>query len=213
MEIGIILGWLISSIIIGAIGSTRKIGFFGAFALSLLLSPLIGLIISLVSKSKSDLEYQETLLNTLNQQKEISEKESNQKNISKITDELRKIKDLLDNEVINQDEFEKIKKRLVESIDSNNKTEDSSSILDSNKKYDPQKYFDGKLDIPKVISRNKNKIKFEDNEVTEVIKDIDEKYFFISKYGRQYYKSLDSAINASYIYKKTNKISTIDINE
>jgi vacuolar-type H+-ATPase subunit I/STV1 len=157
MEIGIILGWLISSIIIGAIGSTRKIGFFGAFALSLLLSPLIGLIISLVSKSKSDLEYQETLLNTLNQQKEISEKESNQKNISKITDELRKIKDLLDNEVINQDEFEKIKKRLVESIDSNNKTEDSSSILDSNKKYDPQKYFDGKLDIPKVISRNKNK--------------------------------------------------------
>ncbi len=49
---GVILFWLIFAIVIGAIGDKRKIGFAGGFFLSLLLSPLIGLIIVLVSEKK-----------------------------------------------------------------------------------------------------------------------------------------------------------------
>lgn len=44
--------WLIFSVIVGIIAREKRIGFFGGFFLSLLLSPLIGLIIALVSKSK-----------------------------------------------------------------------------------------------------------------------------------------------------------------
>jgi tetratricopeptide (TPR) repeat protein len=49
---GAVFFWFIFSIIIGAIGEKRKIGFAGGFFLSLLLSPLIGLIIVLVSEKK-----------------------------------------------------------------------------------------------------------------------------------------------------------------
>lgn len=45
--------WLVFSGIVGAIGSSRNIGFAGGFFLSLLLSPLIGLIIVLLSKPKT----------------------------------------------------------------------------------------------------------------------------------------------------------------
>ncbi len=44
--------WIVFSILIGLVGKQRKIGFGGAFFLSLLLSPLIGLIITLISKEK-----------------------------------------------------------------------------------------------------------------------------------------------------------------
>jgi hypothetical protein len=48
----IFFGWIILSIIIGFVGSGRKIGFWGTFFLSLVLSPLIGLIFALISKEK-----------------------------------------------------------------------------------------------------------------------------------------------------------------
>ena len=47
-----IILWIVFSILIGMVGKDRNIGFAGAFFLSLLLSPLIGLIIALVSKQK-----------------------------------------------------------------------------------------------------------------------------------------------------------------
>jgi len=46
--------WIVFSIVIGLVGSNRKIGFAGGFFLSLLLSPVIGLIVVLMSKSKDD---------------------------------------------------------------------------------------------------------------------------------------------------------------
>ena len=51
MEIAIF--WIILCIVIGFLGKDKKIGFAGAFFLSLLLSPLIGLIIVLASSSKA----------------------------------------------------------------------------------------------------------------------------------------------------------------
>jgi hypothetical protein len=46
--------WIIFSFCIGAIGMNRKIGFGGAFMLSLLLSPLIGLLFTLISDKSED---------------------------------------------------------------------------------------------------------------------------------------------------------------
>lgn len=44
--------WIFLALIVGAIGKNKTIGFAGGFFLSILLSPLIGLIIVLVSKNK-----------------------------------------------------------------------------------------------------------------------------------------------------------------
>ncbi|MFC2106870.1 tetratricopeptide repeat protein [Bacteroidota bacterium] len=47
-----VIFWIVLSLIIGFLGSKKNIGFAGAFILSLLLSPLIGLIIVLASGDK-----------------------------------------------------------------------------------------------------------------------------------------------------------------
>jgi hypothetical protein len=47
----VVILWIVFALIVGAIGKDKKIGFAGAFFLSLLLSPIIGLIIALVSSS------------------------------------------------------------------------------------------------------------------------------------------------------------------
>lgn len=44
--------WILFSIFVGVFGATRKIGFIGAFLLSLLLSPILGLIFTMISKDK-----------------------------------------------------------------------------------------------------------------------------------------------------------------
>lgn len=46
----IVIFWILFSLIVGMIGSSRTIGFLGSFLLSLFLSPVVGLIIALVSK-------------------------------------------------------------------------------------------------------------------------------------------------------------------
>ena len=46
---GFILAWIIGAIIIGFLGSEKKIGFVGGFFLSLLLSPIIGAIFVVTS--------------------------------------------------------------------------------------------------------------------------------------------------------------------
>lgn len=48
----IILIILVIALLIGQLGKNRKIGFGWSFALSLFLSPIIGLIITLCSKKK-----------------------------------------------------------------------------------------------------------------------------------------------------------------
>jgi len=85
--------------IVGAIGRNRKIGFWLAFLISLGLSPLIGGIITLTSQKK------ETVV-VINQ----SKKESS---IS-IADELKKYQELKDSGTISDEEFIKIKSKLLD---------------------------------------------------------------------------------------------------
>ena len=110
---GIFFAWIIFSIVVGAIGSNRKIGFFGAFLLSLLLSPVIGLIITLVSKDKDEEEYKKNLLNTQKKQQEtLSNMESNVKKRS-LSEELEKIKKMKDDGLLNEEEFQKAKEKIL----------------------------------------------------------------------------------------------------
>ena len=49
----LIILWIVFCFVIGAIAKDRKLGFWGGFFISLILSPLIGLIFALVSDKKT----------------------------------------------------------------------------------------------------------------------------------------------------------------
>jgi hypothetical protein len=53
---GFILGWIVFSVVAALISSNKGRGFFGVFFLSLLLSPVVGLIVALVMDSKAQLD-------------------------------------------------------------------------------------------------------------------------------------------------------------
>lgn len=106
---GIVITWIILSFVVGAIGSSRTIGFGGAFFASLFLSPVIGFILVLTSKDKEDIDNQKK------QEEVLSKIENNTQKVgaSNITDELKKLKELLDEGVLTTEEFEMQKKKLL----------------------------------------------------------------------------------------------------
>lgn len=110
-----ILGWIFGSVIVGFFGIGRKIGFAGAFLFSLLLSPVVGLIITLFSKTEDADKYEAEILETQRQQaqtlKEIKESAAAPANIS---DELKKIAELKEQGVISEDEFDRLKAKIIE---------------------------------------------------------------------------------------------------
>ena len=110
-------GWIIFSFVVGAIGSGRNIGFWGAFFLSFLLSPLIGIIITLVSKNKEDEKYKEKVLKIQRNQQEALENLSKKKqpNTISVIDELEKLKKLKEENLITEDEFQNLKNKIISS--------------------------------------------------------------------------------------------------
>ncbi|MGN7787404.1 hypothetical protein ACTJIJ_22920 [Niabella sp. 22666] len=68
MGIGYILAWIGLSILVGFVGSSRKIGFAIALIISLIFSPLIGIICVLLSKdNQTDAVEKAFLQNNLEQ--------------------------------------------------------------------------------------------------------------------------------------------------
>lgn len=70
---GLILGWVVVAIIIGFLGSDRKIGFVGSFFLSLLLSPIIGAIF--VATSGKAKKFNKQLVNLNSKAMQIKSKD------------------------------------------------------------------------------------------------------------------------------------------
>ena len=62
MEATIIILWIGFALLVGVVGKKRQIGFGGAFFLALLLSPIIGLVIALLSKIKKDIKEEHKFL-------------------------------------------------------------------------------------------------------------------------------------------------------
>lgn len=108
----IFLGWIIFSLAVGAIGANRNIGFGGAFFLSLFLSPVIGLIFTLVSKSDDQIKFETELLSNAKKQTEGILNAGGKS----FTDELFKLKSLLDSGLITREEFEIEKENLRSSL-------------------------------------------------------------------------------------------------
>ena len=94
----LIAPWLLFSLIVGILGAGRTTGFFGALLLSLLLSPLIGLIIVLVSQRKSDIR---------------ARKESVKSNQ---LSQLEKLGTLKEQGILSEEEFLKKKKKILKRV-------------------------------------------------------------------------------------------------
>jgi hypothetical protein len=107
--------WVVLCFVVASIGSGRKIGFGPAFFASLFLSPLVGLVLVLVSKSRADEAYKAEVLDTQKKQKEALEKLSGAEAapVVSLAEELEKLQNLRDRGVITHEEFLALKHRLI----------------------------------------------------------------------------------------------------
>ena len=108
----VIVFWLVFAVLVAMLGDKRRIGFGWALVAAVLLSPLIGLIIVLVSPSKEEDYYREQEREAAFYAPKVSE-EQNSIKATAIADELQKIKALKDSGAINDAEYEMLKYRLI----------------------------------------------------------------------------------------------------
>lgn len=113
----IVIFWIILSLFVGALGSSRNIGFAGAFFLSLLLSPVIGFIITIVSKDKEEEKRKAEMLINQQQQTQVLQQTLSKGNQQNLTDELERISKLKEQGHITADEYQKLKNNIIAKID------------------------------------------------------------------------------------------------
>lgn len=99
----IFLLWFIFSLGVGMLGAGKNIGFWGAFLIALILSPLIGFIVVLCSSTKVQYVYPPTQpVQTTKPKPQVD-----------VADQLGKFKVLLDSGAITEDEFNEQKRKLL----------------------------------------------------------------------------------------------------
>lgn len=91
----VFLFWIILAFVVAMIGDNRKIGFGWALFWSVLLSPLIGLLIVLASDRKKP---QEVVVKG---------------GVNSVADELAKLADLKERNIISEEDFEKQKAKIL----------------------------------------------------------------------------------------------------
>ncbi|MBO0938687.1 SHOCT domain-containing protein [Fibrella sp. HMF5335] len=109
--LGTIVTWFILSLFVGLIGSSRKIGFWSAFFLSLFLSPLLGLIFTIVSKSQSQEAFEQRTLDLHHKQLQTMQQGSFVR--PSVSDELRKLKQLADEGLLSSAEYEAQRSKIL----------------------------------------------------------------------------------------------------
>lgn len=112
----IFLGWIIFSFVIAFIGGNRRIGFLSSLVLSLLLSPLIGLIVTLVSPTLESIEFQRRTIEAL----------EGRSSAKKVDEELNRLIQLLNEGKITEGEYVSLRKKLIERPVSYTAPEDNS---------------------------------------------------------------------------------------
>lgn len=103
--------WAVLSVIVGIISTDKKMGFIGGFMLSLILSPLIGFVITLFSKSLEQEKREQELLETQKEQTRLLAEKSN--NSVSLVEELEKLVLLKEKGVITEAEFQLGKEKLL----------------------------------------------------------------------------------------------------
>ncbi|MCQ2339567.1 MAG: SHOCT domain-containing protein [Paludibacteraceae bacterium] len=142
---GIFLGWLILSIIVACIASSKGRSGFGWFCLSMLISPLISLIILLCVGDSQDKQE-----DSIKRAMRVIEKEKNKTEQNKVMpqdkalEDLQRAKKMLELGVISQEEYEIKKAELMpilrNDVPLNEKTidiaEDSKMIVTASRNTD-----------------------------------------------------------------------------
>ena len=105
--------WIIFSFVVGLIGKSRNIGFGGAFIVSLLLSPLIGVIITSFSKSLEDIEKDKIRQEEQDQARRLL-LNLHKPNQLTIVDELESINKLKRDGLISEEEYIKLRSKLMD---------------------------------------------------------------------------------------------------
>lgn len=120
---GVFFGWLILSIIVACIASSKGRSGFGWFCLSMLVSPLISVIILLCvgdsqEKKEEDLNTAMDIIERRKSNNKLPEQEYDETEVDSMSQEnaiceLKKAKDLLDLQVISQKEYDAKKIELL----------------------------------------------------------------------------------------------------
>jgi phosphate/sulfate permease len=109
-----LIAWIIGSVIVGFIGSDRSIGFWGAFILSLLLSPLIGLLITLFSETNSSKVYKKKQMKIQQDILKVAKGESIDDKLKKTKEErLVELDDLNSKGLITDQEHKELRKKIL----------------------------------------------------------------------------------------------------
>ena len=109
----VFFGWVIFSVFVGFIGMEKRIGFLGAFFVSLLFSPLIGFIVAVVSPSNEKIAKDKELASLLREQNRLARKalgEEERKESTTFYPNIIKVKEIQENimKKKNDSELEKI---------------------------------------------------------------------------------------------------------
>lgn len=184
---------------------------------------LTGLIIIITSMSMETKNNEKEIVETQKMQQKVQNPNLEQ-NISSIADDLKKIKELLDRGVINQEEFNKMKNRLIDSIDKSSTPAIIQNETKANEIYEqyekhidytaPSYKIENHTEVSSFFGSRKEKylIKFEDGESGEVYVKLNNKQaYFIDKKqydrltGEHYYKNFDFCITALHYFLRTGK--------
>lgn len=106
--------WIIGAVIVGFIGNDRNIGFGGAFFLSLLLSPIIGLLITLFSETNSSKAYKKEQLKIQQDILKVAKGELIDDKPKKTKQErLVELVDLKSKDLITEQEYKESRKKIL----------------------------------------------------------------------------------------------------
>ena len=113
MEIILLFAYTCICLFMGLWGTNKMIGFLSAFLLSFVLTPLIGFWIILFSKDKTQFMNEKNMMRMqYNQMNSLHQIQRNQ-NTSNIASELEKLERLKVSGSINEDEYIKLKNKLI----------------------------------------------------------------------------------------------------
>ncbi len=112
----ILIFWIILSVFVGMLGSGRNIGFAGAFFISLLLSPIIGFIVTIISKDKDDEKHKDAVLKNQQAQTQALQQTLNKSNQHNVT-ELERISKLKKEGYLTEVEYQKLKNNIISKFD------------------------------------------------------------------------------------------------
>jgi hypothetical protein len=103
--------WGFFAMIVGLIASDKAMGFWGGFLLSLLLSPVIGVIIVLFSKSKQTHIMEQRVINSLDHQPKPQQAPS-----LSVIQQLSELEDLKSKNLVTEEEYTRLRGKIMSSV-------------------------------------------------------------------------------------------------